>query len=165
MCSQLRFRYDLFAVWVGVLAAFSARGGRIGRSGPWGFFKAKLGGALFKEAAEAAHEAAELSEVWVLAGHDVFDGAVEGLGELGFGEFCDGFDGFCGHFFGEADVCEAGFELVDHDFIRKKVVPGTGLEPAHQKTPDPKSGASTNSATPARWEESGGFSGWGQVRR
>lgn len=26
----------------------------------------------------------------------------------------------------------------------------TGLEPAHRKTPDPKSGASTNSATSAK---------------
>lgn len=33
------------------------------------------------------------------------------------------------------------------DPLRK--VPGTGLEPAHHKTPEPKSGASTNSATPA----------------
>jgi hypothetical protein len=30
-----------------------------------------------------------------------------------------------------------------------RVVPGTGLEPAHLAIPDPKSGASTNSAIPA----------------
>lgn len=35
------------------------------------------------------------------------------------------------------------------------MVPGTGLEPAHQKTLDPKSSASTNSATPATWVKRG----------
>ncbi len=37
----------------------------------------------------------------------------------------------------------------NHIFNMEIKVPGTGLEPAQMNPPDPKSGASTNSATPA----------------
>jgi hypothetical protein len=42
-------------------------------------------------------------------------------------------------------------------------IPGTGLEPAQMNPPDPKSGASTNSATPAFGREVTRLRGWGKL--
>ncbi|MEY4245898.1 MAG: hypothetical protein RLZZ245_3483, partial [Verrucomicrobiota bacterium] len=49
-----------------------------------------------------------------------------------------------------ADVAESSHPPnlgLEPKFSQK--IPGTGLEPAQMNPPDPKSGASTNSATPA----------------
>ena len=86
------------------------------------FFQALAASAFFLfpskqtlEAAEEAAEASETTEIGSVTGHEIIEGGVEWLWQLGFREVGGGSYGFVGHFLAQSDGHEARCEFIDQN--------------------------------------------------
>ncbi len=67
------------------------------------------------EAAEESAEAGETTEIGRVTGHEIIEGGVEWLWQLGFREVGGGSYGFVGHFLAQSDGHEARCEFIDQN--------------------------------------------------